>query len=184
MNRSYQRRNYFIKKEFQTKFIIKFCVLLLLGVIISTILLFAFSQDTLTSSFQHSQLVIKQTGLAILPSIVYTNLITFALISIATIIVTLFVSHKIAGPLLRLEKELKIIGNGDLTGQVKLRKLDQITDLADCLNNTAASLRVKVAEIRTEVEEIQQSAANQEAIPALHEKLIHLQKTIEKSFKL
>lgn len=65
--RSYKRRQYFIKKEFQVKFILKFCLLIVFGAIISTGLLFLFSQDTLTSSFQQSRLVIKSTGLAILP---------------------------------------------------------------------------------------------------------------------
>ena len=124
--RSYKRRQYFIKKEFQVKFILKFCLLIVFGAIISTGLLFLFSQDTLTSSFQQSRLVIKSTGLAILPSVLYTNLITLGLIAIAAIIVTLFVSHKMAGPLFRFEKELRNIGEGDLTTKVVVRKDDTI----------------------------------------------------------
>ena len=123
--RSYKRRQYFIKKEFQVKFILKFCLLIVVGAIISTGLLFLFSQDTLTSSFQQSRLVIKSTGLAILPSVLYTNLITLGLIAIAAIIVTLFVSHKMAGPLFRFEKELRNIGEGDLTTKVVVRKDDR-----------------------------------------------------------
>ena len=111
----YTRSHYFIKKDFQTKFILKFCLLLLAGVIVSTGLLFLFSQDSLTSSFQNSRLVIKNTALAILPTVVYTGLITLALLAIATIIVTLFISHRIAGPMFRFEKELKEIGEGNLT---------------------------------------------------------------------
>lgn len=179
-----KRRSYFIKKDFQFRFILKFCLLVFIGVVISTVLLFLFSQDTLTSSFQQSRLVIKKTGLAILPSLVYTNLITLGLITLATIIVTLFVSHKIAGPMFRFEKELKDVGQGDLTKKVIVRKKDQITELADCLNNMIGDLRAKVLDIQTEVGHIRQSASRQNAPKGLVEELNRLHQKISSSFKI
>ena len=68
-----KRKIHFIKKDFQFKFILKFCLVVLAGVTISTGALFFFSSDTLTSSFQDSRLVIKSTSLAILPIVLYTN---------------------------------------------------------------------------------------------------------------
>jgi methyl-accepting chemotaxis protein len=182
--RSYHRRRYFVKKEFQLKFILKFCLLVLIGTMISTALLFLFSQDTLTSSFQQSRLVIKSTGLAILPSVVYTNLITLGVIAIATIIVTLFVSHKMAGPLFRFEKELKDIGEGDLTRRVILRKKDPVGDIAVCLNNMIAGLHDKILDIQTEVGRILASASRQNAPKGLIEELNGLQRKIGSNFKL
>jgi len=182
--RSYKRSRYFIKKEFQFKFILRFCLLVLMGAIISTGLLFLFSQGTLTSSFHQSRLVIKNTGLAILPSVVYTNLITLALITLATIIVTLFVSHKVAGPMFRFEKELKVIGEGDLTKKIMLRKKDQIKDMADCLNNMVASLHGKILDIQTEVEHIRNSASRQSAPEGLVEELQQLHHKIQRSFRI
>jgi methyl-accepting chemotaxis protein len=181
---SYTRKNYFVKKEFQFRFILKFCLILLIGVVISTGLLFLFSQDTLTSSFDQSRLVIKSTGLAILPSVLYTNLITLGLITLATIIVTLLVSHKIAGPMFRFEKELKEIGAGDLTRRVTLRERDQVTDMADRLNNMIASLQDKVIEIQTEVEHIHKSASKQNAPKTLIDALNKLHQKIGSSFKI
>ena len=181
---SHRRTDYFIKKDFQFKFILKFCLLVLIGVVISTGLLFLFSQDTLTSSFQQSRLVVKKTGMAILPSIVYTNLITLGLITLASVIVTLFVSHKIAGPMFRFEEELKEIGKGDLTKTVLIRKKDQIADMAVSLNNMIAGLRAKVLDIQTEVEDIRQSASSQNAPKDLIEKLNRLHQKISSSFKI
>ena len=76
----FRRRHYFINKDFQLRFILKFCLLILCGVLVSTGLLFLFSQDTLTSTYEQSRLVIKNTSLAILPAAVYTNLITLPLL--------------------------------------------------------------------------------------------------------
>ena len=182
--RTYKRKNYFIKRDFQSKFILKFCLIILIGTILSTGLLFLFSQGTLISSFQQSRLVIKNTSLAILPAVIYTNLITLGLITLATIVVTLFVSHKIAGPLFRFEKELKDIEKGDLTKSIKLRKKDQTTDLADSLNQMTASLHGKVLEIRTGVEHLIESVSKQNATQELVDQLNHLYQKIETNFKI
>ncbi len=179
----YKRRYHFIKKEFQFKFILKFCLIILAGVLISTGLLFLFSQGTLTSSFHQSRLVIKSTAAAILPAVIYTNLITLGLISLAVIAVTLFVSHKIAGPLFRFEKEIKEIGQGDLTKKIGLRKEDQITDMADSLNKMTASLHEKVLDIRTGVEHLIESASKQNASQGLIEELNRLNQKIKNNFK-
>ena len=182
--RTYKRRQYFIKKDFQFKFILKFCLIVLIGTILSTGLLFLFSQGTLTSSFQQSRLVIKNTSLAILPAVIYTNLITLGLITLATIVVTLFVSHKIAGPLFRFEKELKEIEKGDLTKSIRLRKKDQTTDMADSLNKMTAGLHEKVLDIRTGVENLIELASKQNAPQELIEDLNHLHQKIGINFKI
>jgi len=180
----YKRRHYFIKKGFQFRFILKFCLIILVGVIFSTGLLFLFSQGTLTSSFQQSRLVIKNTASAILSTVIYTNLITLGLITLATIVVTVFISHKIAGPMFRFEKELKEIGKGDLTKNIRLRKKDQITEIAVSFNETIASLHEKVFAIQSDVEHLLESASKRNAPEGLVEELNHLYQKIGSSFKI
>jgi methyl-accepting chemotaxis protein len=154
-----QRRILYIKKDFQFRFILKFCLLVLVGGMISTGVLAYFSKGTLTSSFENSRLMIQKTSLAILPQVVYTNLITLVLISAATIAVTMLVSHKLAGPLFRFEADLKVIGEGDLTKVVRLRKEDQLKDMVQSLNNMTTSLHDKVSDIRNGVQETRELAA-------------------------
>ena len=181
---TYKRRNYFVKKDFQTRFILKFSFITLIGVGISTILLFILSRDTLTSSSRSSRLTIENTGIAILPNIIFSNLITLALISLAAIAVTLFVSHKIAGPLFRLEKEVEEIGEGNLTRKVMFREKDQITALADGLTQMTASLNKRVLEVRTGVERLIESASEKNAPQELIDDLNNLHKKIEENFKI
>lgn len=181
---SNKRKNYFVKKDFQVRFILKFCILLLIGVALSTGLLFLFSQDSLTSSYQQqSGLEIKNTGIAILPSVMVTNLITLGLITLGTIIVTLFVSHKIAGPLFRFEKELDAVSKGDLTKRVVLREKDQGKDMADSLNVMIASFHDKVSDIRKELDTIQESAVRHRAPKVLIDELEGLGKKISSHFR-
>lgn len=178
------RRQYFVQKDFQFKFILKFCIVLLIGIIISTGLLFLFSKDTLTSSFEQSRLTIKNTAFAILPSVFLSNLITLALITLATIVVTLLVSHKIAGPLFRFQKELKQIGEGDLTQIISLRDKDQITAIADSLNQMRANLHDKILTIKEELDKIIELASIKDVPPDFIKQLKHLDQKIGSDFKI
>jgi methyl-accepting chemotaxis protein len=179
-----KRRQYFIQKDFQSKFILKFCIILLIGIIISVGLLFLFSKNTLTSSFEQSRLVIKNTADAILPGVFLSHLIALVIIILLTIVITLLVSHKLAGPLFRFEKELKEIGNGDLSKVVKVRKKDQIKAMADSLNQMRANLQNKILDIKEEVEQIIESTAGKEIPADLVKRLDHLNQNIKNNFKV
>lgn len=182
--RPHKRQSYFVQREFQLKFILKFCILLLIGIVISTGLLLLFSRGTLTSSFEQSRLTIEDTASAILPVAVYVNLVTLGLISLAAIGVTLFVSHKLAGPLFRYERELNQIGSGDLTKDIQIRKNDQIRALASSLNQMTASLHEKVLLIRKDVEELLEFATDHNAPQDLVEQISQLHEKIGINFKL
>lgn len=179
-----KRKRIFIKKDYQFKFVLKFCVLVLVGAIVSTGLLFLFCQDTLTSSFEQSRLVIRSTSLAILPAVIYTNLITLVLITVATIIVTLYISHRLAGPLYRFEEGLKEVGAGDLTKDIRLRKKDQIQDMAAGLNKMIDSLRDKVFTIQSDVKQLLESASKQNAPEGVIEELDSLHRKIGNVFRI
>ena len=179
-----KRRRYFINKEFQLKFIVRFCLLILIGVIISTGLLFLFTHGTLTSSFRDSRLVIESTASAIAPAVIYTNLITLGLISLAALAVTLIVSHKIAGPVYRFEKEMREIGGGDLTKKVKLREKDQLKGMVESLNNMIASLKGKVLAIQSDVGDLITLASKENAPTGVIEELNRLQNKIGIHFKV
>lgn len=179
-----KRRHYFIKKGFQFHFILKFCLLLLAGVILSTALLFFFNQDTLTSSFQNSRLEIKSTAMSILPALLYTNLITLLIVSAATIAVTLFVSHKIAGPMFRIEKGLAEAGGGDLTHRINFRKKDQMQVLADSFNIMTASLADKISGIDAEVQGLEKLAGELDLPDHFIARLAGLRTTIRASFRV
>jgi methyl-accepting chemotaxis protein len=180
----YKRKYYFVKKDFQFSIILKFCLLLLIGAAISTGLLLLFSQDTLTSTFRDSRLEIRTTASVILPAIIYTNLITLALITVATIIVTLFISHKLAGPLFRFEKELREIGEGNLSKNICLRKDDQMITLCEDMNRMSECLRGKLLTICDDLGEITRRASERKENEELVSELGKLRLKINSEFKL
>ncbi len=182
-SRNYKRKTVYIKQDFQFKFILKFCLLLVVGVVISTGLLFLFSQGTLTSSFENSRLVIKNTSSAILPAVLITNLITLGIICVAAVVVTLFISHRIAGPMFRFEKDLKKIQSGDLCTQINLRQKDQFSEMALALNNMSKGIHSKVSKIDNTLDDIL-STLDEEKSKDCQQHFLTVKQMIEKEFTL
>ena len=140
-----RRKNYFIERSFQTRFIIKFCMLTIIGGLLTIGLLYFLSLRSTTVAIVNSEVVVKTTADFLLPILIQTVVVVMVLVSIATIIVTLFVSHKIAGPLYRLKKGMHDLGEGNFSTEIKIRKFDQLKDVVEAFNNMAKSLKEKLS---------------------------------------
>ena len=159
-----RRKNYFIKRRFQRDFILRFCGLVVLGSLISGIILYLFSRGTLTTAFVNSRLSIVGTADYILPALVGSSLVVIFLIGIATAIVVMYHSHRIAGPLFKVERTAQQIGAGDLTVEIKLRSTDEMAKLADCFNEMTGSIKVHLAQIKTKSADLDNEINNQMAL--------------------
>jgi len=179
---NYVRKHYFINKRFQFSFILKFCLLVFLGSALSIGFIFLLSRETLTSSFNDSTLVIESTASAMLPAVLMSNVIVFALVSVAVIVVTLFISHKIAGPLYRLEQGLNAVIAGDLGHRIHFRKKDQVGVLADRFNEMTESIQQRVSDIKKEAAELHEKAASLGAAEDLLAEIRQMQGKINKEF--
>ncbi|MFA5146600.1 MAG: methyl-accepting chemotaxis protein [Candidatus Omnitrophota bacterium] len=154
-----RRRNYFIKKRFQTSFIIKFCSLVVLGAVISGAIIYAMSKATVTTTFDDSRLTIKSTADFILPAVLLASAVVIIVIGLATIVMTLFTSHRIAGPLYRMEKDVGHVALGNFNKRFSLRHGDEIKPLAESLDAMVSMLRVEINTIKDLVRELNSDAA-------------------------
>jgi len=176
-----RRRNYYIKKEFQRNFILKFCGLVALGALISGGVIYYMSKSTVTTTFVNSRLTIMSTADFILPAVLLSSAIVFVLIGLATVSVTLFTSHKIAGPLYRLEKDLGDLINGNLNIVFSLRKTDEIKPIAVSLNIMVQALKNNIVAIKNAADELESRC--RDISPEAKEKLEILKREIGK-FKI
>lgn len=145
-----KRRILFIDKKFQSRFIINFCSIVVIGGIVITGLLYLFTMRSNTVSFVNSRVVVQTTADFLLPLLIQTVGIVMILMGLVTAIVALLVSHKIAGPLYRVKKVLKMLGDGDFSGDFHIRSKDQLQDLARILNEMIIKLRAKLKELAKE----------------------------------
>lgn len=144
----YKRKNYFIEKGFQTRFILRFCALVALGGLLIVILLYLFARHSNTVSIINSRVVVRSTWNFLLPILIQTIAIVFVLLSLATIAITLFVSHMIAGPLFRFKNVLKLLEDGDFSCEFRIRRKDQLQNLASALNAMISKNRAELIKMK------------------------------------
>jgi len=175
-----RRRNYYIKEKFQRNFILKFCLLVLIGSAISGAIIYLMSKSTVTTSFENLRLVIRSTADYILPAVLLSSVIVIIITGIAAMFITLFTSHKIAGPLYRIEKDIEGVASGNLRQEFNLRQGDEVRPIAESLNSMAGFLRDEVSALKRTIAELESVSASSGAPQDVREKIKELKARIEK----
>lgn len=149
-----RRKNYFIKKKFQLMFIFRFLILLLAEAALIGGLFMYISIDTLTTGYFNSILTIERTpNFFLIPVTLIISIVGIG-IAIAGMVIFVLLSHRIAGPLYRFERDLEDMAAGDLTKRINLRKTDQLTDFKEALNVLIESLDHRMGIIKESLAEL------------------------------
>lgn len=166
-----RRKIYFIEKNFQTRFILRFCLLVLIGTLVFAGMIYFLGRGTSTLTFLHAKARVLSTSDFLFPILVQTAIVVTIVVSIFTIILTLFISHKIAGPLYRLKKELDTIGKGMFPEDFRIRKKDQLQDLAKSLSSMVKGLKEKIGKLKSDWKELKDSLEIKEDIKEKTQKI-------------
>lgn len=150
----FRRKNYFIKKKFQIDFSIKFLILIVVEAVLAIGLFIYLSKGTLTTSYLGSDLKIAKTSEFFLPTLLLSNLVILGVTGIVGIVVMIYISHKIAGPLYRFEQTLADISNGNLTHRFNLRQDDQLIQLAESINKFTEAMDKRAGDMKYNAHEI------------------------------
>ena len=143
MKEKFKRRNYFIDKTFQSKFMIKFCLIVIISSLLIIGLLVFLAKGSTTVAIENTEVVVKGTADFILPVVIQTVLFTLIFSATAVLVLTMIVSHKVAGPLFRLKNEIDIIKDGDFRRNFNIRGNDQLQKFSQSLNEMHISLKEK-----------------------------------------
>ncbi len=143
-----RRRNYFIDKSFQTKFIVKFCLLITATSLLTGILIYWFNRQSTTVAFENLKVIVKPTSDFLLPIILQILVVVTLLVGLATIAVALFTSHKIAGPLYRLKMGIEKVKNGDLSTSFTIRTNDQLQIVATEFDDMRRGLKNSIGTMK------------------------------------
>jgi len=76
--------------------------------------------------------------------------------------ITVKTSHRIAGPLFVIERNLKQLEQGDLCSTLTLRKSDYFHEVTDQLNTTMESLRERIEKVQQLARNLQKNTRNNE----------------------
>jgi methyl-accepting chemotaxis protein len=136
----FQRRTVLIKKTLQLKYIgMVFVSVLLASCIVGFDMYFTMAKMLLAENPGMSVAVSQFNGVILLKLGLYLVLM---------LLISLYVSHRFAGPIYRFEKSCQIVSTGDLTHRVSLRTGDELLELQEEFNGMLASLQASLQKDR------------------------------------
>jgi len=154
MAQKHKRRNFFIKKDFQGKLILGYFLFVAGGCIFFLFVLGLFSADTLTISYNNHDLQVGQTPIMLLKKTLAADWVFIVVGSAFLVVAAMFITHRIAGPLFRLEKALDNMLKGKLDDTIYLRTNDEGKDIAKKINEFNIGLSVALKDLQGNSEAI------------------------------
>lgn len=142
-----KRKNYFIEKKFQTKYLLLTIIMLLIYTFLFVTIIFAPYILKLYFNYPLAEKAEAAKVLLLLHGTVWPWIGGVILFFGA---VSILISHKIAGPLFRMKKTLSQLTEGNLNTSIRLRKWDDLQDLADHINLLTEELRNFVITLRND----------------------------------
>ena len=154
MKKTWRRRNYFIKKELQGKYIFAFFLFVIVGSGVFAAILSMLTADTLTVVYKNYDLRIGKTPLILLREILSAHWIFVVLAGLVVVVLAMFFTHRLAGPLFRFERSVGEMVKGNFAFRIHLRKRDEGKELAESMNQLMDMISSNVQEMRRLSDEI------------------------------
>lgn len=182
----FQRRTVLVKRSLQLKYIgLVFLSVLLASLIVGGDIYYTMARLILADNPSLSPAVTQFNTIILVKLGLYLVLI---------LLISLYVSHRFAGPIYRFEKSAQLVSSGDLTHRVSLRTGDELLELQEEFNGMVAGLQALIQKDRNLVSRLSErlSAAVKKlpdgpAGDAVREELLSLKKECEhltQSFKV
>ena len=146
------RRNYLISKRFQLRYVFyvlafMFMIAWLSGYTVYYTL-FTLMGEKLANVYPQGRLM------DIFKTVNTTLLLRIALIVPFVVMISILITHRIAGPIFSMQRYLGEVAKGNFSSILKLRKRDELKDLAAAINKMTHNLGMIVQENRALVAEI------------------------------
>lgn len=135
----YKRKQYIVAAKFQLRYVGLILALVFLTGILCSYVVYYTSMlllgDKLANVYPQGRLI------SIVNMVNVRILLSLLLITPLVVVIGIYASHKIAGPIYRIEKFLKGMASGELAEPLTLRKNDELVSLAEGINNVAESVK-------------------------------------------
>ncbi len=192
-NVKYRRTQYLVAKKFQLKYTGLILLLAFLAAVMCSYVIYYTMMVTMGEKMAN---VYPQGRLMSIVNMVNLRIL-FSMLLVAPLIVIIgiFASHKIAGPIFRIEKFLGSMADGDYSSPIILRKNDELIPLANGINKVVDSVKATVKREKTQLDKISASSENlrkiaeskpinhsslNKALDKLNEEVASLNKELEK----
>ena len=185
MSKTYRRRRFFLPHTSQLRLLILAQIILIMALLVSGYLFYKYMYVDLEEGFLTAHQRIGNTMDLLLPGL----LLMCAVTVILALAANLFFTHRIVGPVYRMCKVLRDVGQGDLGQSVKFRDHDSLTELAhaanrmlDALSSQLGRLRSGIADVHEELKSLNggaSTAVDLEKIGRIREQVGRLQEELD-----
>lgn len=187
MSNNRQKRsiiNYSIKRQMQLRLLVKVMIVALIATGLASTVFYLYSSQEVGQSFKQFHINARNFLDFLFPAIIIA-LVIGVVIAFG---IAIFFPHKIAGPLYRIERDIKErLGEGDFSIKFTVRKGDEMADLADALNIMIGKLRLKIDQIKASSDTLLSSISNTNKEDEYFRKISEIARRLDaivKEFKL
>lgn len=172
MTRNYRRRNYFIKKGFQARFIARFLAVSFVGGILGVALFNFLANEKIDALLFSMRIPAVNAGNILFREAIYANGLAFAFIVFVYILTAKGVHAKMVRSLHRIRADMHGLIRGDLGARIQLSEDEEFRDLADDLNLMAGELQRRFSDIKEHFERVDASVRELRGRPEEDEKIL------------
>jgi len=139
------RKTILINRAFQSRLIFHFAVVNAVLLVFFAFLIFLFLDSEISANLAQAHTDLERFSDLLFPIVLALSLIQVLLSTALISIVVLYASHRIAGPVFRMQKVLESLNQKDLRLSWKLRQNDQFTSLSEELKTFTTTLDADIS---------------------------------------
>lgn len=149
------RKHYLILPSYQIRLVAFMSLVVFFGSILHGFFLYRITSKNIQEGFLSAHNRLRSTWEILKPAIIVTNGLSFMLMSVMLLILTVFISHRLIGPMFKVAGQLKKISSGQLhQASLRLRDGDEGQVLCEAVNELQDKYRqrfLKLRQLRTEL---------------------------------
>lgn len=148
----FKRTNYLVSTKFQLRYVgIILSLMLVTAIVCSYVVYYTvmiLMGEKLSSVYPQGRLI------AVINMVNIRMMLSLLFIMPVVVMIGIYLSHKIAGPIYRIEKFLGDMAEGNFSSRITLRKGDEFTSVADKINLLNDSLKAAIGSQKSNMEKI------------------------------
>jgi len=157
------RKHYLILPSYQIRLVAFMSLVVFVGSILHGYFLYQITSKNIQEGFLSAHNRLRSTWEILKPAIIVTNSLSFLLITVFLLIVTVFISHRLIGPMFKVAGHLRRLSSGKLAeSSLRLREGDEGQVLCEAVNELQDKYRqrfVRLRKLRTAIDQEKLSSA-------------------------
>ncbi|MBI5559117.1 MAG: methyl-accepting chemotaxis protein [Deltaproteobacteria bacterium] len=183
MAQGFKRRNYFIDKGAQGRFIAWFSAGSLAGGVVAVFCFRYFAARKLDATLYAMRLPDMPMGNLLLEEMFVSSSVAAVFVVLLFVLTARKVFSRIEGPLQKMGASLRAIADGDLQSQVRLRENDDFHEFAREVDSLARSMNSRLSSLRFQAGKISRLCVEKDEEEDVAERLRHHISAMKKEMK-